>query len=221
MDAIFDAKVPKHWVNDLSGAEISWIKPSLPLWFNSLLERNQQLTNWLKSERPKIFNLGGFFNPQGFLTAMKQEVVRMNKNAKHAPGSKGANENWSMEAVEYTSSVLKNKDQANLENLKEAPGEGVYLGGCRWSNEKLGLDECMEKKMIYPLNVLHVSATATSSRRGQESERREKAYNCPVYKYPMRGDRYLIFRVLLPCIGGNADASKWKLRGVALLCSID
>lgn len=79
----------------------------------------------------------------------------------------------------------------------------------------------MEKKMIYPLNVVHVSACAASSRRGADSERRENAYNCPVYKYPIRTDRYIIFRIPLQCIGGNADAAKWKLRGVAILCATD
>jgi len=76
IDALFDGRVPPRWVTDASGAEISWIKPSFPLWFSSLLERNLQTSTWLKNERPKTFSLAGFFNPQGFLTAMKQEVVR-------------------------------------------------------------------------------------------------------------------------------------------------
>lgn len=56
IDSIFDGKVPKNWVNDPSGAEISWIKPSFPLWFSSLLERNAQITGWLRNERPKTFS---------------------------------------------------------------------------------------------------------------------------------------------------------------------
>jgi len=75
--------------------------------------------------------------------------------------------------------------------------------------------------MAYPLNILHVSAASTSSRRGPDAERRENAYNCPVYKYPMRTDKYLIFRVQLPIVGGVVDAQKWKTRGVCLLASVD
>jgi len=44
-------------------------------------------------------------------------------------------------------------------------------------------------------------------------------YDCPVYKYPRRNDKYLIFRVKLPCEGTGAH--RWKLRGVALLCSTE
>jgi dynein heavy chain, axonemal len=43
MDAInsmFDAKVPNNWVYDPSGAEISWILPTLGAWNVSLIERN-------------------------------------------------------------------------------------------------------------------------------------------------------------------------------------
>merc|ERR1711935_872119 len=98
--------------------------PSFPLWFTSLLERNTQLTTWLKSERPKTFSLAGFFNPQGFLTAMKQEVVRLNK-AKGA-GGKGNTDSldkWSMELVDYSCSVLNERQQREMENVREAPGE--------------------------------------------------------------------------------------------------
>jgi dynein heavy chain len=55
-------------------------------------------------------------------------------------------------------------------------------------------------------------------------------YDCPVYKYPKRSDRYLIFRVFLKPEGasvapnpnkGMTPAMKWKLCGVALLCCKD
>lgn len=70
--AIFDAKVPITWIQDASGAEISWLLPTLGSWFTSLLERNKQLSEWLKTaQRPPTYWLTGFFNPQGFLTGMK------------------------------------------------------------------------------------------------------------------------------------------------------
>jgi dynein heavy chain len=37
INAIFDAKVPVNWLYDPSGAEISWLLPTLGSWFNSLL----------------------------------------------------------------------------------------------------------------------------------------------------------------------------------------
>jgi dynein heavy chain len=72
INAIFDARVPVQWVYDATGAEISWIIPTLAKWFNDMIESNKQLYEWLKGSRPYTFWLGGFFNPQGFLTAMKQ-----------------------------------------------------------------------------------------------------------------------------------------------------
>ena len=55
-------------------------------------------------------------------------------------------------------------------------------------------------------------------------------YSCPVYKYPKRNDKYLIFRVWLKPEGqggspntnkGMTPPMKWKLCGVSLLCTKD
>lgn len=63
INAIFDAKVPSYWIYDPSGAEISWLLPTLGSWFASLLDRNKQLNDWLKNNRPQTFWMTGFFNP--------------------------------------------------------------------------------------------------------------------------------------------------------------
>merc|ERR1719203_2701842 len=39
LGSIFDARVPLRWTNDPSGAEISWLMPSLGGWFTGLVER--------------------------------------------------------------------------------------------------------------------------------------------------------------------------------------
>jgi len=49
INAIFDAKVPQTWLTDPSGAEISWLLPTLGSWFGSLIARNQQLNDWLRT----------------------------------------------------------------------------------------------------------------------------------------------------------------------------
>ena len=70
LDAMYDARVPDSWLN------ISWISPTLGIWFTELLNRSQQFTSWVFEGRPNVYWLSGFFNAQGFLTAMRQEITR-------------------------------------------------------------------------------------------------------------------------------------------------
>ena len=53
------------------------------------------------------------------------------------------------------------------------------------------------------------------------------AFSCPVYKYPKRNDKYLIFRCYLKAEAPGATQNqnrgvtapmKWRLCGAALLC---
>jgi dynein heavy chain len=79
INAVYDFRVPKTWVFDPTGVEISWLTPSLMGWIKGLNDRHYQLSSWVFKDRPPSFWLTGFFNPQGFLTSMKQEVTRQKK----------------------------------------------------------------------------------------------------------------------------------------------
>jgi dynein heavy chain len=79
------------------------------------------------------------------------------------------------------------------------------------------LEDAEPKKLYAPLPILLVGAQ--NKKKMPDQERNSTTYSCPVYKYPKRTDRYIIFRVNLPCEGSGPH--KWKLRGVALLCSTD
>ncbi|KAL4465245.1 hypothetical protein ABPG74_001959 [Tetrahymena malaccensis] len=209
INAIYEAKVPNQWLYDSSGTEISWLITNLGSWSTSLFNRNKQLNDWLTSgQRPILFWLAGFFNPQGFLTAMKQEVTR-----NHMKNDGKDVEAWSLEDVFYQTTV-KEKD------IDQPPAEGgvyikgLYLEGCKWT--KNGLDESDPKKIFSDFPILHVSAI--HKKKSNEFEKISNSYLCPVYKYPQRTDKYLIFKIGLPCEGSKSP-SHWKLRGVALLCS--
>ena len=64
--ALFNARIPAKWLAK------SWEASTLGNWFTGLLQRFDQLVKWVNNGRPKSYWLTGFFNPQGFLTAMKQ-----------------------------------------------------------------------------------------------------------------------------------------------------
>jgi dynein heavy chain len=66
LDCIYDAKIPKLW------EKISWESSTLGFWFTELIERNKQFSKWIFEEKPICFWMTGFFNAQGFLTAMRQ-----------------------------------------------------------------------------------------------------------------------------------------------------
>jgi len=216
LDAIFDAQVPPSWLRTVSGDEFSWLLPTLGLWFSSLLQRDAQYRAWLTGGRPQVFWLTGFLNPQGFLTAMKQEVTR-----KHAA------EKWSLDDMVYHTQVTHFE---NKKSIHSSPSEGVYveglfMDGAAW--EKGGKDEGGQitesepKKLFSGLPILHVSANTKSNEAKVKKEGFGPLgpYECPCYKYASRTDRYFVFIVDLK--PGNVAPSHWGLRGLALLCSTE
>eukprot|EP00743_Colponemidia_sp_Colp-15_P002217 GILK01002403.1.p1 GENE.GILK01002403.1~~GILK01002403.1.p1 ORF type:complete len:1329 (-),score=303.46 GILK01002403.1:72-3644(-) len=208
LNAIYDARVPHKWLFDPTGAEISWILPTLGLWFTGLLDRSAQITNWLSSGRPNSFWLTGFFNPQGFLTAMRQEVTRQHKA-----------DQWALDDVIFSTEVR----DLDKERVRQPPAEGVYihglyLDGCKWNRQEGRLDESEAKKLYSPMPIIHVSAVSKNEKKGGKNEAAGGPYECPVYKYPRRTDKYLVFKVNLKT---DVHPMHWTLRGVSLLCSTD
>lgn len=235
INAVFDFRVPRNWCYDPTGAEISWLTPSLASWIKGLLDRHHQLFNWITKDRPPSFWLTGFFNPQGFLTAMKQEVTRQKKA-----------QAWSLDEVDYTTEVMKDVIQGDDGRIEgktiNPPSEGVFihglsLEGAGWNRAERRLEDSNPKELFYQFPIIHVSAMSTApvtgpgqGAKGKQDDRagEKSAFSCPVYKYPKRNDRYLIFRVFLKCDapGGTTQLSRgvtpamnWKLKGVALLCT--
>lgn len=191
LDNMFDARVPNTW------RRISWESATLGFWFTDLLDRNAQFHSWLFDGRPQAFWMTGFFNPQGFLTAMRQEITRAHKG-------------WALDSVVLNNDVTK----MMKEDVNNSPPEGVYvhglyLDGAGWDRKYCRLTEPTPKVLYTMLPVVHVFAINT------ERPKANNLYECPVYKKPRRTDLNYIFPLLLKTA---KDADHWILRGVGLLC---
>ncbi|XP_013102946.2 dynein axonemal heavy chain 8 [Stomoxys calcitrans] len=193
LDNIFNARVPAIWQKG------SWASSTLGFWFTEMLERNAQFHCWCFVNRPAVFWMSGFFNPQGFLTAMKQEVAR-------------AHHGWALDQVSMTNEVLK----IGIEDCKKPPKEGVfvhglYLDGAGWDRKTSRLIESTNKVLYVLMPVVHISAINSTAPKSP------KLYTCPVYKKMNRTDLNYISPLWLNTLK-NPD--HWILRGVALLCDI-
>ncbi|KAM6954364.1 dynein axonemal heavy chain 8-like [Aplochiton taeniatus] len=193
LDNMFDARIPNMW------KKISWESSTLGFWFTELLERNTQFYSWVFEGRPKTFWMTGFFNPQGFLTAMRQEVTRAHKG-------------WALDMVTLHNEILKQ----SREEITTTPAEGVfvyglYLDGAGWDRRNSRLIEATPKVLFTPLPVIHMFAINSTAPKDP------KLYICPVYKKPRRTDLTYITGVVMRTV---QPPDHWILRGVALLCDI-
>ncbi|XP_041422160.1 dynein heavy chain 5, axonemal isoform X4 [Xenopus laevis] len=201
LDNMYDARIPKLWY------KISWESATLGFWFTELLERNQQFRSWLFDGRPNQFWMTGFFNPQGFLTAMRQETTRMNL-------SKG----WALDSVVLHNDVTRMmKEDVNAPPPVDIGGVyiyGLFLDGAGWDRRNMKLVESFPKVLFTNLPVVHVYAVSTIN---PTDLKKQQGYlhSCPVYKKPRRTDLTYIFSLYLRSI---EVPDHWILRGVALLC---
>eukprot|EP00392_Amoebophrya_sp_AT5.2_P015401 g15603.t1 len=211
LNSVFDAKVPGRWTHDPSGAEISWLSPTIGAWYTGLVERHQLLYNWLENGRGfmKSYWLTGFTNAQGFLTGVRQEVTRQHKK-----------DQWALDDV-MNHTEVQNYDP---EKAKDVPEEGqhfhgLFMEGARWNRQEGKIDESEPKKLFVNMPVIYLTAVTIKEKKALAGMYGSiTPYDCAVYKYPRRNDRYLIFRLLLKT---DVHASHWKLRGVCLLAQTE
>lgn len=210
LGAVFDSRVPKKWSHDASGAEISWLMPSIGGWFTGLLERYVQLNTWIENGRGvmKAYWLTGFTNSQGFLTGMRQEVNRQHQK-----------DQWALDDVVSHTEILP----FDLERIKDTQEEGqnvhgLFMEGGRWNRQEQKLDESEPKKLFVQMPVIYVTAVQAKDRKKASEYGNYGPYDCAVYKYPKRNDRYMIFRMLMKT---EVTPALWKLRGVCLVAQVD
>uniref|UniRef100_H2ZRC4 AAA+ ATPase domain-containing protein n=1 Tax=Ciona savignyi TaxID=51511 RepID=H2ZRC4_CIOSA len=202
LDQMFDARIPNLW------QKISWECSTLGFWFTELLERHIQFHSWIFDGRPNQFWMTGFFNPQGFLTAMRQEVTR-------AHTAKG----WALDGVVLYNEVTRMmKEDITAPPPVEIGGVyvyGLFLDGAGWDRRNVKLVEPSPKVLFTSMPVVHVYAINTASPVKDDKKGAMNIFHCPVYKKPRRTDLTYVFPLLLKTV---QSPEHWTLRGVAILC---
>ena len=225
--------MPRAWTFTAAGDEFSWILPTLGLWFASLLSRDEQDRAWLDGGRRNCYWMTGWFNPTGFLSAMKQEVASEHK--------------WALDDVVYRteSTAFERADEVRAPPVEGVYVSGLFLEGAAFDKETGILVESEPKKLFTPMPVLFISGIPEDEYETLKSKMfgTTDPFDCPVrarrrgraararvilrlapfvqaYKYKSRNRELLIFFVPLKCTA-EKDAKHWGLRGTALLENIE
>ena len=217
---LFDARVPRVWIYDATNNEFSWVNSTIGLWYANFNARNDQIRGWLNIGRPSHFFLRGFFNPQGFLTSMKQEVTRLHKG-----------DGWALDDMVYHTEMT---DFDGGEQVRSKAKEGAYissmfLDGAAWSKLEGSLVESEPKKLFDLMPVMWITATTAPKRKDKIKTGMygpKGPYMCPMYKYPIRQARFFIAATSMASKVADGltecrDEDFWILRGAAITVATD
>ncbi|KAK6170907.1 hypothetical protein SNE40_019193 [Patella caerulea] len=182
----------------------TWNKKAYPslyglgAWYADLLQRVKELETWTSDfQLPAAVWLGGFFNPQSFLTAIMQQMARKNE--------------WPLDRMCLQCDVTKK----TREDMAGPPREGayvhgLYMEGARWDTQTGMINEARLKELAPPMPVMFIKAIPV------DRQDMRNVYECPVYKTKSRGPTY----VWTFNLKTKEKASRWVLGGVALLLQV-
>eukprot|EP00742_Colponemidia_sp_Colp-10_P004139 GILJ01004417.1.p1 GENE.GILJ01004417.1~~GILJ01004417.1.p1 ORF type:complete len:2854 (+),score=646.67 GILJ01004417.1:919-8562(+) len=187
----------------------SWAKLAFPSqralgsWILNLLARIKQLQEWASDPTvvPKVVHVNLLFNPQSFLTAIKQVTAQ-----KHA---------LELDKLMIVTEVTK---RAGPEAVDSASRDGVYvfglcLEGARWDVSNSQLEESKPREMVCPMPIVNCRAQLVTAADAREDK---SIFQCPVYKTQQRGPTF-VFTAQLKT---RAPPSKWVLAGVAVVMDV-
>lgn len=195
---------PHRWIFASNGEEISWQCRTLSAWAAGLVDRFAQLDAWMAHGRPACIWLGGLINPQGFLTALKQEFAREHLS-----------EGW------YLDTLTFHADITALDDPAQAPEgahfiSGLLLEGCAWSKEEYSLVEAEPKVLVAQMPLIALQALTYAQKRAKDTGQ-FAAYDCPIYRYPTRQN--VVMTLTLPTREHKTE--HWIIRGAAALLSTE
>ncbi|KAJ3242061.1 Dynein heavy chain 2, axonemal [Chytriomyces hyalinus] len=197
-NAISDGRVPQVW----SKAYFT-LKP-LASWTRDLIQRIEHFSEWSKGTEPKLFWLGAFTFPTGFLTAILQKTARKN--------------NIAIDVLSWEFNVLQLEDD---NHIHQAPKEGayiknLYLEGAGWDRKNNSLKDSKPMELITPLPPVHFKPVESKKKSSKG------LYACPLYYYPIRtGTRERpSFIVTMDLKAGVHDQDFYIKKGTAALASL-
>nr|CAH7754609.1 unnamed protein product [Callosobruchus chinensis] len=170
----------------------------LALWVGDLSSRIKELEGWTTDfSMPPAVWLGGFFNPQSFLTAIMQQTARKNE--------------WPLDKMCLMTDVTKKqKDEFNSAPREGAYVHGLFMEGARWDIQLNSIADSKLKELFPVVPVIFIKAIT------QDKQDLRNMYDCPVYKTRMRGPTF----VWTFNLKTKEKALKWTLAGVAILLQI-
>jgi len=168
-------------------------------WLLNLKERCEQLNDWVADPLniPKVVDISKLFNPQSFLTAIKQRCCQ--------------EQQLELDKLQVFTEVTKRDvKQVDAAARDGAFVTGMWLEGARWDMNANCLDESKPKEMFFRMPVVNCKA-------GSATDREEKnIYICPSYCVPTRRP-YFVFAAQLRT---KQPPAKWILGGVAIILDV-
>jgi dynein heavy chain len=173
---------------------------ALKSWLNNLKTRSEQLQSWTDDPMTplKCVDISLFFNPQSFLTALKQITCQLQQ--------------MELDKLQVYTDVTKKADsKAVTEQAKDgAFVTGMWLEGARWETATNTLEDSKPKEMFDRMPVVNCKAGLASDKEIKD------VYQCPCYATPQRRP-YYVFTAQLRT---KQTAAKWTLGGVALILDV-
>ncbi|KAH8062045.1 hypothetical protein JL721_8764 [Aureococcus anophagefferens] len=224
MSALLIKQVPgRNPFHTASWEKYAWpsMKGLLP-WFADLIQRCEQLTAWSGAEgikTPTSVWLPGLFNPTAFLTAIKQVTARNNSLA------------LDKMSTETHVSAFNEPDEITERLTEGAYIHGMFCEGACWGEvENEAFDDTVDstqlagilrdsrpKELLPHMPIIYIKAVQVQPTWEPSAvgylRPEPTIYNCPVFRGPTF--------VFVATLKTDLPASKWVLRGVALVAQLD
>jgi dynein heavy chain len=200
MASIFLNQVPDPWAK--------YGFPStrgLGSWLDNVRQRLDQLNAWKDDpvKKPAVTFVNRLFNPQSFLTAIKQVYSRET--------------GLELNVLTIQTDVLKKIYwEQDLPPCKEGQGAyvfGFHVEGARWDLQAGQIEESKPKKPFSVMPVVNCRAAQLPA----DGKRDPSLYYCPAYMTEQRGKTY-VFTAQLKT---KAPPQRWILAGVAIILDVE